>query len=311
MRRGADNFVSVALALCICAFYILCPASAETPTALRHGIEIAAANVGPAAAGYRNLKTYTGSAIRDGKSYSFAREVNDTATYDGFAVAGPHLLIEGAAFTSALDVYSSKPVVLRGVSLRPEAHSPVALMTRPGAGPVYLLWSELGARGAAAVGAGFALRADNATVFRSHISNAADGIDISGSQVRILQSLIETRAASAGDHNDALQLLGAPDDIEIAGNKILNRNPQTSCLYILGRNIRVQSNYLAGGGWTIYGGANNNGHGKGAASAVTVSDTIFGRDFATKSGHFGPVSYWDPSNTWTNNRFSDGTPVSP
>ena len=126
-----------------------------------------------------------------------------------------------------------------------------------------------------------------------------------------MESLIETRAASSGDHNDTIQILGEPDDIEIARNKILNRNSQTSCLYVLGRNIRVQSNYLAGGGWTIYGGANNNGHGKGSASAVDVSDTIFGRDFAAKSGHFGPLSYWDKSNTWTDNRFSDGKPVLP
>ena len=144
---------------------------------------------------------------------------------------GPHLLIEGAAFTSALDIYTSKPVVLRGVSVRPEAHSPVALLTRPGAGPVYraVVGIRRQRRSAvdAAVGAArpitrrsFAVTSlARPTAFRS--ADRTFGFS---------ESLIETRAASAGDHNDAIQLLGAPTDIEIARNKILNRNPQTSCL---------------------------------------------------------------------------------
>jgi hypothetical protein len=105
-------------------------------------------------------------------------------------------------------------------------------------------------------------------------------------------------------------LLGAPTDIEIAGNKVLP-NPQTSCLTLLGARITVHANYLAGGGWTIYGGANNNGHGGGAAGDVTVTDNIFGRDYFAKGGHFGAVSYWSQANVWRDNRFSDGNRIVP
>ena len=156
-------------------------------------------------------------------------------------------------------------MVLRGVSVRPATHSPVALLTRPGAGPVYVLWSDFGGSGTRAV----------------------------------------------GDHNDAIQLLGAPKDVEIARNKILNRNPQTSCIMMLGANISVRGNYLSGGGWTIYGGAANNGKGGADASNIAVTGNVFGRDFAHKSGHFGPVTYWGKANAWSDNRFQDGTPVVP
>lgn len=287
------------------------PSIAQDAHVITHGKEIAETSVGPAAAGYRELKSYAGTSIKDGATYPFARAVAASASYDGFEVKGAHLLIEGVAFTSALDIYTAMPVVLRGVSVRPQSHSPVALLTRPGAGPVYALWSDFGGGGERAIDAGVAVRSDNATIFRSRISGAADGLSVSGSHVRIIENFIETRAASAGDHNDTIQMLGAPNAIEIARNKILNRNSQTSCVTILGSDIDVRGNYLSGGGWTLYGGAANNGKGGGGASNVAVTGNVFGRDFAKKSGHFGPATYWDKSNSWSNNRFVDGAPVAP
>ncbi len=309
MRRAWPKFVVILTAFA--GLFAVSPSFAEDAKPIAHGQDMTAAHVGPAAAGYRDLKAFAGSEIKDGKSYPFAREIAGPAAYDGFEIDGSHLLIEAAAFSSSLDVYTSKTVVLRGVSVRPATHSPVALLTRPGAGPVYVLWSDFGGSGTRAVDAGLALRADAATIFRSRISGASDGISVSGSGVRLIENFIETRAASVGDHNDAIQLLGAPMDVEIARNKILNRNPQTSCIMMLGANISVRGNYLSGGGWTIYGGAANNGKGGADASNITVTGNVFGRDFAHKSGHFGPVTYWGKANAWSDNRFQDGTPVVP
>lgn len=297
----------------ITCFAMIADARAEPQaiTPVAHGEAITVTNVGPVAGGFKDLKTFVGSSIKDGQEYPFAREIAQSATYDGIEIEGPHLLVEGAAFMSSLDIYTSKTVVLRGVSIRPKAHSHIALLVRPGAGEVYVLWSDIGASAANAVGAAIALRGSHAYVYRSHISNAADGISISASGVKIEENFIETRAASPGDHNDAIQLLGTPRTVTILRNKILNRNPQTSCLYLLGQHIDVRSNYLSGGGWTIYGGAKNNGHGRGAASDVSVTDTIFGRDYFPKSGNFGPVTYWNKAYNWRDNRFSDGTAVKP
>lgn len=306
--RGA----AVALA-CILIAVVSCAAAddATAPKRAVHGEAITAEGVGPGAAGYDTLKAYDGTTIKDGNSYPFAREIAGSATYDGFEIEGPHLLIEAAAFSSSLDIYTTRTVVLRGVSIRPKAHSHIALLVRAGAGDVYTLWSDIGAARGNTVGAAIALRGGNAAVYRSLISKAADGISISASGVKIAENLIETQVASPGDHNDAIQLLGVPQHITIARNKILNRNPQTSCLYLLGQHIDVQSNYLSGGGWTIYGGASNNGKGGPGASDVSVTDTIFGRDFFEKSGNFGPVTYWNKDHNWRDNRFSDGVVVKP
>lgn len=282
-----------------------------------HGRGINATNTGPRAAGYATLSPVGGGEIKDGRTYPFAREIAGPATYDGFKVAGPHLLMEGVAFSAPLDISISRPVVFRGVSVRVAAGSPWTVLVRPGAGPVYFLWSDAGGDGAdaggKAPGSALQLRGGGATVFRSHLSGAADGIDISGAQIAITETLIDGLAVFEGSHNDAIQLAETAVDVTIARNKILNVQPQTSCLYLLGRNIRVSGNYLAGGGWTIYGGAKNNGHGGEGAAPVTVVDTIFGRDYFTEAGHFGPVSYWDKGrgNTWMDNRFDDGKAVAP
>ena len=274
MRQVALFCVTLSLA-------VLLPFEDLWAEPVAHGQSITRVNTGPAADGYKPSAPITGGEIRDGRAYPFAKDVAGPATYDGFKVKGPHLLIEGVAFSSTLDIWRSTPVVLRGVSLRPQGASPFALLTRPGAGPVYVLWSEAGGSDADKVhrvGAGIALRADKAVVYRSHMSKASD-------------------------------------DISITRNRIINDNPQTSCLYLLGHRIAVADNYLAGGGWTIYGGARNNGHGGQGATQLHITGTVFGRDVFAKGGHFGPISYWDGApalgNVWVNNRFSDGAPVKP
>ena len=311
MRQVALFCVTLSLA-------VLLPFGDLRAEPVTHGQDMTRTNTGPAAAGYKPTAPIAGGEIRDGRAYPFAKDVAGSATYDGFEVKGPHLLIEGVTFSSTLDIWRSTPVVLRGVSLRPQGASPFALLTRPGAGPVYVLWSEAGGSDADKVhrvGAGIALRADKAVVYRSHMSKASDGIDISGSDITIVENLIDDLTSIEGDHNDALQVMGAPHDISITRNRIINDNPQTSCLYLLGHHITVADNYLAGGGWTIYGGARNNGHGGQGATQLHITGTVFGRDVFAKGGHFGPISYWDGApalgNVWVNNRFSDGAPVKP
>jgi hypothetical protein len=219
------------------------------------------------------MQAFQGAAVKDGKSYPFAREIDGPASYDGFAINGPHLLIEAAQFSSSLDIYATKAVVVRGVSVQVVQDSPISLLVRPGAGTVYVLWSDIGGSDGAKAGAGVALRGKSATLFRSHVSNAADGLSISASGVTITESLIETRTASSGDHNDAIQLLGAPEHITIARTRSSTA-------------IRRRAAFMSWAG-----------------------TSIFGREFFAKSGHFGAVSYWEGANIWHENRFSDGAAI--
>ena len=286
--------------------------------AITRGREITAANTGPKAAGYETLKPVIGGEIKDGQTYSFAREIRSSAIYDGFEVKGPHLLIEGVLFSAPLDISISKPVVFRGVAVQVPAGSPWTILVRPGAGPFYFLWSYAGGgmlEAGKAPGSGLQLRGDGAKVFRSRITYVADGIGISGADIAIAETLIDGLATFPGSHNDGIQLAETAANVTIVRNKIHNPNPQTSCIYVLGHDITIAANHLAGGGWTLYGGAKSPSHGNESASHVSVTGNAFGRDYFAKSGHFGPVSYWDKSsglgNIWTGNNFDDGKPVTP
>lgn len=326
-------------AACVLFFSVIVSAATAEPAKpgrpiahkIAHGSEITAANVGPAAAGFGNLKQFEGGEIKDGNTYPFVTEIAVSTNYDGFEVKGPHRLIECAAFSKSLDISTTLPVVMRGSSVRAATASPWAVLVRPGAGAFYFLWSDAGAlttdgapndRSHAMSGA-LQLRGPQAVVFRSHISKTSDGIDVSGSAAVVQETLIDELTAWAGDHNDGIQIAvsdaanGAKvrRQIQVVRSKILNPNPQTSGLYILGDGVTLRDNFFAGGGWTIYGGAKSNGHGGASSASVTASNNIFGRGYFPKSGHFGPVTYWDKSpalaNTWTDNRFEDGKPVTP
>jgi len=305
---------------------IVRPTAKATATArlISHGEQITADQVGPAAAGYKTLGgPFSGSEIRDGQRYPFVREIGSAALYDGFDVPGPHLLIEGVKFEGPLDIYATKPIVFRGVSVRTTKAAYWAVHTRPGAGALYFLWSDAGAArtdGAPsertfALERALYLRADNATVHRSRISHTADGIQLHGTRALVSETLIDDLTYWQQDHNDGIQMLGRGADATIVRNRIINRNRQTSCLNLVGDRVRVEDNYLAGGGWVIYGGANANGHGGGPTRQVIVRGNVFGREVFPKAGYFGAVAYWDKSvgtgNLWERNRYSDGKPVTP
>ena len=293
-------------------------------TGIVHGEDIRGDRVGPAAGGYGKLKgPFAGTAIRDGVAYPFARQVSSAAIYDGFEVPGPHILIEGARFDGPLDIYATQSVVLRGVSVRTSKAGHWAIHTRPEAGPFYMLWSDAGAAktDGAPLDKTFALeralylRSDRTVVHRSRISKASDGIQIHAPNALVSESLIDELTFWTGDHNDGIQMLGRGSHARILRNRIINRNAQTSCLNLMGDGNRVEDNFLAGGGWVIYGGANDNGHRPRVAKGNVVTGNRFARLPFAKGGSFGPVAYWDKTggagNVWERNRFSDGQPITP
>jgi hypothetical protein len=294
-----------------------------TTEGIKHGQDISASMVGPAAAGFGSLESFAGATIRDGESYPFAKQISGSAVYDGFTVDGPHLLIEGVHFTSGLDIYATQPVVFRGVAIRVEGRAHWGIHTRPTAGPFYFLWSESGAASTAGAPHDLSnylqmplyLRGENAIVYRSHISKAVDGIRAYANHQKFIENLIDELIYWDFDHNDGIQMDNPVHDISILRNKILNRNSQTSCITVAGTGILVEANYLSGGGWVIYGGYRNNGHPGANSSEIKIVDNVFGREFYPKSGQFGAIAYWGPSpslqNEWARNRFSTGQAIWP
>ncbi len=293
-------------------------AAADAPRAVTHGQEISRGVVGPEVLGRTSGRHVNGAVITDGAVPPYATVVSVGSTYDGFAVPGPHVLIEDVTIDGALDISARMPVVLRRVTIFAPQDLPWLVLVRPGAGALHVLWSDIGGamikRSAPPhVGVALALRGDGARVYRSRIGAAADGVQIGGRDIRIVESEIANLLARSGDHNDAIQMFDGAAEIEIARCRIENRHAQTSAVTVLGRNVALRSNLLAGGGWTLYGGAKRNGKGGEGASEVSVERNVFSRAFYAKSGSFGPVTYWDKggTNMWRDNRFESGLPVAP
>lgn len=294
--------------------------AAEPVASVAHGREITEAVVGPHVLGRTSDTEVPGGVLAPDRLPPYVKRIAEPATYDGFSVAGAHLLIEDVTIRGALDISTPLLVVLRRVTVFAPEELPWLILIRPGAGPLYVLYSDIGGamrrRGAAAhVGVALALRADGARVHRSRIGAAADGIQVAARDIRVTESLIGNLLSRPGDHNDALQLFPQVDNVEIARNRIENAHPQTSAVTVLGHDVRIVANLLAGGGYTIYGGARNNGKGTGGASGVRVEQNVLSRAYFPNVGRFGPVAYWSSEpgsgNIWRANGDDRGRPVAP
>lgn len=116
----------------------------------------------------------------------------------------------------------------------------------------------------------------------------------------------------SGDHlNGTTSNAGSDQLLTIAHNTIFNDYDQTDAISLFEdfgaqQNALIANNLLAGGGYTIYGGAN-------AGGAATSNIKIIGNQFSTlysaNSGGYGPIAAFDPlglGNLWSNNTWIDG-----
>lgn len=135
------------------------------------------------------------------------------------------------------------------------------------------------------------------------ISGAADGVKM-GSSSGLYGSFVHSLAGGEDLHNDAIELAGAVD-VNIVGNTILNTYPQTSAISLgdypagVRADVTIEANLLAGGGYTIYGGA--------PVQGVVVRDNAFSTRYFPQSGYWGSRTYWRADgNVWSGNRWVDG-----
>jgi hypothetical protein len=120
----------------------------------------------------------------------------------------------------------------------------------------------------------------------------------------------------SGDHTDMIMCTSGPPSgatLVIRHNTVINTLEQTGAIALFQdfgvvRNVTVQGNFLAGGGYSLYGGAGS----KGTSSNIKVTNNVFSRDVWAKGGYNGPVAYWDKGasgNVWQGNVWEDGKPV--
>lgn len=80
------------------------------------------------------------------------------------------------------------------------------------------------------------------------------------------------------------------------------------------QNNLIQANLFVGGsgGFCAYGGSSRGKPFSAGTNHIRFLDNVFQRGASGKCGFYGPVTAFDPAaagNVWTNNRYTDGTPI--
>ncbi|GII53521.1 hypothetical protein Pth03_19100 [Planotetraspora thailandica] len=153
------------------------------------------------------------------------------------------------------------------------------------------------------------------TVRRVDIHTISNGILTE--QGLIEDSYIHDPVYYSGDHTDMIMCTSGPPSgakLVIRGNTVINTLDQTGAVALFQdfgvvRNVTVEGNFLAGGGYTVYGGGGD----KGTSSNIKIVNNVFSRKVWSKGGYFGPVAHYDDNgsgNVWSGNKWENGSPVS-
>jgi hypothetical protein len=232
------------------------------------------------------------------------------------AVTRNGTVIDGLDVHGTIDVQANN-VVIRNTRVTNSATANWGIIQRDGYGGLVVQDSQLRGNGSQEMQQAILNFGGDLTVRRTDISQVSDGI--ATVQGLIEDSYLHDPKVFEGDHVDLIQATSGPPpgkSLAIRHNTIVNTAGQTSAVGLfqdfgLAHDTLLADNYLAGGAYTIYGGAGS----KGASRNIRVEHNTFGRDVFPKSGYYGPVAYFatgDPGNTWVGNVWAKtGAPVLP
>lgn len=156
----------------------------------------------------------------------------------------------------------------------------------------------------------------NTTVKYDNIWNASTGIQLS--QGMIEDNYIHDLAYKTGNHvNGIVSDAGESTGLSILHNTVFNPVGQTDAIALFESfgqqmNATVSNNLLAGGGYTVYGGANP---GREIPFKIVITNNRFSTLYYPQSGYYGPDAGVDPGvngNVWTSNVWDKtGRPIKP
>jgi Ca2+-binding RTX toxin-like protein len=135
------------------------------------------------------------------------------------------------------------------------------------------------------------------TFLRNDIHNVDNGVNVNGSVV-IQDNYIHDMKANGTPHYDSVEVNGGVSNISITHNTIINDNGQTSAVMLNNdfgpiSNVKIDHNYLAGGGYTVYSDGSFSSTDK--ISGVTLTDNELGQ------GYWGYYYFKGNSPTLTSN----------
>jgi hypothetical protein len=134
----------------------------------------------------------------------------------------------------------------------------------------------------------------------NNISNFRTAVQVSTGQVD--SNYIHDPGYVAGDHTNGIYVNGGTQPLMIWNNTIFDSMGQTDAINLDAgtpgpsapvASKTVSDNLLAGGAYTLYGGA----AGGSPTSNIVIQDNRFGQLYYPKSGLYGPAYYFDSAGT--------------
>jgi hypothetical protein len=144
------------------------------------------------------------------------------------------------------------------------------------------------------------------TITGNNISAFRTAMQVSAGLVQ--DNYIHDPGYIAGDHTNGIVTNGGTAPMTINDNTVFNSLGQTDAISldasaggVAVANKTVENNFLAGGGYSIYGG---DGPSTNPTSNIVITGNRFGQMYYAKAGQFGAVAYYDHTgsgNSWTGN----------
>lgn len=143
------------------------------------------------------------------------------------------------------------------------------------------------------------------TVERNNIWHTSTGLQMDSGLIE--DNYIHDMGYKPGDHLNGITSNAGNGRLVILHNTVLNSYSQTDAISLF-QDFGVQSdrliegNFLAGGGYTIYGGG-----GSAVPSDIVIVGNVFSRQYYRAGGYYGPVAYFDKTGVgdqWTGNTWA-------
>jgi len=145
-------------------------------------------------------------------------------------------------------------------------------------------------------------------VIGNNIWHTATGVQISAGL--IAGNYIHSVGFKPGDHVNGITVNGSTRPLTIRHNTVFVNLAQTDAISLfedfgVEANKLIKDNLIAGGGYSIYGGAKSGGP---QSYNIRIIGNRFSRKYYSNGGQFGPAAYFSsgPGNVWSGNIW-DGT----
>lgn len=218
-------------------------------------------------------------------------------------------VLEGLDVRGVITVQADN-VVISNTRVTNSTTADWGIVQTAGASNLVVTDSEIRGNGSQGMHQGIYNIGGHITVRRTEISRIADGVATNRGLIE--DCYLHSPLVYDGDHVDMIQSTEGPPagaSLTIRHNTIINDETQTSAIALfqdfgVARNALITGNYLAGGGYTVYGGEGKHG----TSSNIRIENNTFGKDVFPKVGEWGPIAHFDPNgpgNTFTGNVFAD------